>query len=98
MCNHSKYLVLHHHDNMPAYLILYLHVCLNDPRHSVGDVVIYWPGTEQFVSHRPVSWYICIVEAAVLQALQNTAVSETHPGFNGDLQQESEAAFDADRL
>lgn len=35
-------------------------------------------------------------------ALQNISVSEgageTHPGFNGDLHQEWEATFDADRL
>lgn len=44
---------------------------------------------------------MCVVKGAALQALQNTAVSErageTNPGFNSDLQQESEAVFDADR-
>ncbi len=53
------------------------------------------------MSHRVVSWRMCVVKGAALQALQNTAVSErageTNPGFNSDLQQESEAVFDADR-
>lgn len=43
-----------------------------------------------------------VVKAAALQTLQNLAVSErageTNPDFNSDLQQESEAVFDSDRL
>lgn len=54
------------------------------------------------MSHGAVSYNICVIKAAALQAPLNTAVSEradeTNPGFNSDLQQESEAVFDADRL
>lgn len=64
--------------------------------NAVGVAMYRW-GAEQFVS-----LCMCVVEAAAPQALQNTAVSEraseTNPGFNSDLQQESEAVFDADSL
>lgn len=44
----------------------------------------------------------CVVQSAILRVIPNTAVSEracsTSPGFNNDLQQESELVFDGDML
>lgn len=79
---------------------------MRGPFYLAAEISAVYSRTKSFTAMRVLLYTdtdrACVVQSAILRAIPNTAVSDraggTSPGFNNDLQQESELGFDADRL